>query len=459
MTPSITAPTQSTFALSHDDRSVVGSDLNAAQKRWLERFALIAIWLLPIMVFTMPTAKFTTAWQPLDTAKLLVLFLTCSGGALSLAYVRSTHVLRRVLDPLTPFYLFLGWALVSVLWSPLKSVTIAQSGGLVAMLFFATIVAIVCTDIERAKRLLFHLCSMMLVANAVVLMAYVINPEMSGLDRGRIHSGGDGLIHPTAAGATASLGLLLPVMCHWIGGYAWAKRFMLPCLVIHGAVLVLSNSRTALAMGFVTIGAILFWYSTNRQRATTIFAGSMLLVAIMILDPGFEMASSTADVGTQFVSRGQSGEQLKGVSGRGELWAAVWNEYQKSMLLGHGYFVTSETGQLHVWHETHNYTAHNLALQILASTGAIGFLLFAFALLQVFVASLTLGKGDANQRHFLVMILVTTIWFLGWSQLGDSFLGPIRPESILFFTFVGIGVGQSTRLLAPPGHHSSSANP
>ncbi|TWU49387.1 O-antigen ligase family protein [Rubripirellula reticaptiva] len=417
--------------------------------RWLDTFAKLSLWSLSIMVYTMPSTTYTQSWQPLDLAKLVVLAVACGGGVAAIASVWSSRTLKRVLNPLAPFYLFLGWTLTSVLWSPLKSVTIAQSGGLVAMLLFASIVAFLSVNGDRAKQLLQHLNWMFLVSSAVVLIAYLINPEMSGLDRGRIHSGGDGLIHPTAAGATASLGLLLPVLCHWVGGFMWARKLIAPSLIIHGAVLVLSNSRTALAMGVVTIGAILFWYSSNRQRAIAIFTGAVLAFALLLFDPGFELVSSTADAGTQFVSRGQSSEQIKAGSGRGELWEAVWAEYKKSMLIGHGYFVTSETGKLHVWNETHNYTAHNLALQILASTGAIGFLMFAFALIQAFGVSMSLRHGNLFQRQIAVMVITITVWFAGWSQLGDSFLGPIRPESILFFTMLGIAIGQSTLLVRP----------
>ncbi len=412
----------------------------------LEWFVRALMWMLSLMVFTMPTAQHTDQWQLLDVIKIGVLAFACFGGAIALMSRWSDPIFRAVLDPLTPFYLFLGWALISTSWSPLPGVTIAQSGSLVAMLFFATAVAIVATNSICAKRILLQLNWVLLVSSTIVLFAYVIDPEMSGLDRDRIHAGGDGLIHPTASGATASLGLMLPVLCHQVGRFSWAWRLILPSVMVHGLVLVLSNSRTALVMAAVTIGLVLFRYCTNRQRALALIASAALALGVLVIDPGFELTASTADVGAQFVTRGQSSEQLMGVSGRGELWSAVWNEFEKSMLVGHGYFVSSEAGTLHVWDQTHNYTAHNLALQILVSTGAIGFMIFSFALVQLFGLSMTLRHGSEFQQRIFVMVVVTAIWFAGWSQLGDSFLGPIRPESILFFCFVGIAVGQSTIL-------------
>ncbi|QDT06672.1 O-Antigen ligase [Rubripirellula lacrimiformis] len=410
-------------------------------------FIKISMWLLAAMAFTMPTTSQATHWEPLDSAKLLILAWACFGGAWLIISAGSWTALRRSIDPLMPFYAFLVWTLVSVIWSPLRSVTIAQSGSLVAMLFYATLVAIVSADNKRALSILKHLNWVLLISNAVVLVAYAISPEVSGLDRGRIHTGGDGLIHPTAAGATASLGLLLPVLCQRIGRIPWASRLILPSLVVHGSVLLLSNSRTAIGMAIVTIGAVLFWYSSNRGRAMTLLAAAMIAVLMLAMDPGFKLISATADVGTQYVSRGQSGDQIRGMSGRAELWTAIWQEYEKAMLVGHGYFVTSETGSLYVWHQTHNYTAHNLLLQILVSTGAIGLMIFLFALCHLFFAMLPLRSGSTFQRRIFAIVAVVAVWFLGWAQLGVSFMGPIRPESVVFFTLAGIGIGQLNRRL------------
>ena len=164
----------------------------------------------------------------------------------------------------------------------------------------------------------------------------------------------------------------------------------LPCLLIHGSIVFLSNSRTATGMAAITIGFVLFWFSQNASRAKVAAAVGLICLAFVLLDPGFRLWSSTADASAQYVTRGQSGDQLKGVSGRSEMWSAVWHEYKKALVLGHGYFVTSETGSLYVWNARHNYTAHNLTLQILVSTGAIGFLIFGFAMAQSAFAALML---------------------------------------------------------------------
>ena len=120
-----------------------------ANERLLYRFTFLSLWLLPIMGFTMPTESATDSWQVLDLVKLVVLAIICFGGALALHANLGHPRFRRIIEPLLPFYVFFGWALVSVLWSPLKSVTIFQSGSLAAMLFFATSIGVISTRSEN----------------------------------------------------------------------------------------------------------------------------------------------------------------------------------------------------------------------------------------------------------------------------------------------------------------------
>ena len=437
----------------------------AANERLLFRFTFLAIWLLPILGFTMPTTSTTNSWQVLDLIKLVILAFVCFGGAFTLYANFGHRYFRRIVDPLLPFYAYFAWALFSTLWSPLKSVTIFQCGALAALLFFATSVGMISTSEKTVSRILYNLCLVLLAFSAVVLVAYAIDPSMSGLDRSRIHTGGDGFIHPTTAGATASLGLLIPILCHVIGKFSWARKFFFPSVLVHGSILILSNSRTATAMAIITIGFVLFWYGTNAGRAKVAASVGVLCFLLVLVDPGFKLWSSTAGASAQYVTRGQTGDQLKGVSGRGEMWSAIWKEYEKSLMLGHGYFVTSEKGSLLVWNASHNYTAHNLVLQILVSTGAIGLIVFGFAILQSALAACMLRCGNLFQNRLFVMSAVATVWYLGWAQLGVSFMGPVRPESIVFFSFLGIIVGQASQMqqnqqsIVSPASHSVSARP
>jgi O-antigen ligase len=127
------------------------------------------------------------------------------------------------------------------------------------------------------------------------------------------------------------------------------------------------------------------------------------------------------------------------------MWTAVWEECKKSPVIGHGYFVTSETGKLKVWYEQANHTAHNVYLQVLVSTGVIGLCLFLTAIARPWLAFQKLRRGDQQAAMVYQMLSFLFIWYFGWSLLCASFMGPVRSESVVFFTFLGIGLGQLAR--------------
>lgn len=78
------------------------------------------------------------------------------------------------------------------------------------------------------------------------------------------------------------------------------------------------------------------------------------------------------DNASAYVQRGQTSEELQQVSGRAELWQAVWQHFLDSPICGHGYFVTSSTGKLDAWEGPSNQDAHNIVLQVLVTTGIVG---------------------------------------------------------------------------------------
>ena len=105
-------------------------------------------------------------------------------------------------------------------------------------------------------------------------------------------------------------------------------------------------------------------------------SGCVAAAAYLPVDPGGRRAQHLVSQATDHVYRGQEGN-LTELSGRREMWEAVWTSYQQSPWIGHGYFVSSADGEIHVWGVWGNWTAHSIYLQILASTGMVGMVLFA----------------------------------------------------------------------------------
>jgi O-antigen ligase len=450
---------------------------------------VVAATLMSLVSFSLPGRENLGASGGLDLIALAKLGIRFSAfawfGSILLMYCVSSLSLRakqldqpiseviaefvwcgRWTDPLLlPWWCFAAWSLVTVTWSPLFSVSLGQWLGLIALLAFSQVISnrYAVAKSFQWQTLAIQLSVVLTVYSLMVLIAHVVAPEASGLDRSIRFDGTNGFFHPTAVGATSSLGLTL-------AGLLFLRRvtanipILLSMMALHLVVLYLSASRSALTMAVVA-GLICFLFlMSRRMQALFLFLGGTGLLFSVILDPGFELASVGIRDASEYIKRGQSADQLLQVSGRAELWQAVWEQVEISPFVGHGYFVTSSTGKLDVWNGPSNEDAHNAGLQVLVSTGIVGTVFFAWALLatvhhfvrclqvmmktRVFRIALTSRSRAAPlaqilahpkiERDFIAFAIVVELWFLGWSQACASFLGPIRPEVVAFFGILGL---------------------
>jgi O-antigen ligase len=376
----------------------------------------------------------------------------------STSSIRSSELIHRyrISWLLLPWFFFAGWSLLSVSWSALPVVSVGQWLGLVALLMFTQTVAwryreSVAWFQKQSQTLAnyrpdsnrFRWVDLIVWVHFIlfiyclgVLIVHLAAPQISGLDRALWISGNNGLVHPTAAGASSSLGVLIGVFL-LARKLTRTRTLMITMVLVELAVLYFSKSRSALLMTVVCLSVYAVVLTSDRIRGTALLAIGAALLVWISLDPGFEIAGDGLDLVTAYVSRGQTADELKNVSGRSEMWAAIWEQYQTSPILGHGYFVTSSNGKLDVWQGPANQDAHNILLQVLVTTGVIGMIPFAWAMVRMVRA----GINETDADWFWLMTL-TGIWFVGWSQGCVTFLGPIRPESVVFFAVLGVAAGR-----------------
>ncbi len=363
---------------------------------------------------------------------------------------------KRVFHWLLPWWIFLVWCFCSIAWSPLKIVSLGQWLGLAALVSFAHVVAlryrIVGSEPDvwelrpqnQWTNLVLLLNWILLVYSLLVAGVHVFSPEASGLNRSISLDGSNGFVHPTAVGATSSLGILLVTIIF----LAKLSRFTLPvcgAIVVHTTLLYLSESRSALLMTAVGFFLCILFFMRVVWRGWSILSFGIAMLLWMTIDPGFDPRNSGMEELTSYLQRGQSAEQLRQVSGRSEMWQAIIQQIEKSPLLGHGYFVTSPNGKLDVWYVPANHDSHYVLLQVLVSTGSIGLLLFMWALLNsscyMVLTWMRLRRHDSlrtSENHFVSLVLIFSVWFAGWGQGCVTFLGPIRPESVVFFGLLGL---------------------
>jgi O-antigen ligase len=179
----------------------------------------------------------------------------------------------------------------------------------------------------------------------------------------------------------------------------------------------------------------------------------------LAIDPGWSLLGGAVDAISDFSTRGQSAEQLAALSGREEMWTAMWESFELSPWIGHGYFVTSETGEIYVWYMWANWTAHNFWLQTLVTTGIVGAIFMAGALAFYVVGLLRrAADGRIGTRPALFAGAILAWQFL-WGLTNESFVGPVQPESVVFFAALGLTLAQFSRGPQAAAKHANPALP
>jgi O-antigen ligase len=401
--------------------------------------------LLMLLSFSAPGREAPSSAGALDAIALVKVAARLGAlCVLGLAITRSRHLPRTrvVAQCLWPLGLFVGWSLLSAFWSPLTSVSLGQVGGLLAQVMLAFVVALRCTGPQDWSKVLCHLSIAMLAFSVAVLIAHGISPEASGLDREiGWDDGSAGFVHPTAAGATASLGMVTLIAVRLLWGWRWTRVWLIPGVLAHGLLLALSTSRIAIVMGLLTLLLCFLLFSRRTVASGVIAIACILGAGAIAFDPGLELADRAFGSASGYARRGETDEQMRTINGRTILWEAVWAEILKSPLVGHGYFVTSEGGEIDVWSGPANRTAHNVLLQVIVSTGAIGTLFFLWGLARPLAACGRFLRASPPGRVLAAFLGVVGIWYAGWGLCSESFMGTVQPESVVFFTLLGMGIG------------------
>ena len=419
----------------------------------------LAVWLLCLVTFHLPGRIGPEQVGSLDVLALAKLAIRLTVIAVFLVAWRFSpdHAAKQaVLSAYLPLVLFVGWAFLSVLWSPLKTVSLGQALGLASLVMISAWIALACRSVSQRHFVMRHLLIALLVFSSFMLIVHLLRPDLSGLDRELQMQGANGLCHPTVAASTAALGFILTLLAIKTLSNFQFGFFALPALCVHASVIYFAQNRTAIAMtGLVALITVIRFYS-RKTHGTLLIAGSALIVLLLLADPGFMLLEDRLEAGAELLSRGQTEEQLRGVSGRMEIWQAVWEQWELSPWLGHGYFVTSEDGRLDVWNGPANHTAHNIGLQVLVSTGIVGGTLLLIGLLRLLFTVLQLRGGNAVSNGLFQLTALVGLWYLGWSINCASFMGPITPEAVVFFVVLGLAVGQSIELRSVPVAHSGA---
>ncbi len=416
-----------------------------------ERLAWIPLfcgWMLTLVCLDWPNRLGPGTLAELDPIALIKL------GARGMSLLLLGYVIallwrhpRRpvVMSMLLPFGTFVLWGIVSTMWSARKAISSGQAGSLLVLWMLAIVYALLSRSERDNSTVYRHLCLGALFMSTLLLVTNLAMPSWAALDRPGFMAS-VGLTHPNTAGATASLGLILLVAGRMFWNWNWARWLLLPGILIHGPLLYISHNRASVALTVVLVGLAMAAYLDRRLLAAMVVAFSTFVVVTLFFDAGMELLGAGVSFVDEFVRRGESDQTLSSINGRTEMWAAIWDSYLESPLIGHGYFVSSKAGFLKVWNLEGNWTAHNMWLQVLVSTGLVGAVLVTWGLLRPLPLLARGLLSDPGDRRLAFLLFLLTCWYLGWGLLCPSFLGHVTPLSVIFYSSLGLAIGNSIAL-------------
>src|SRR3954451_22084831 len=318
----------------------------------MKRLVLICIWML-LLTLLLDSGRPADEVALGATALLKVASRAAAVAILAVVTFWTWSDLRRglVIRQLLPWLVFGAWAVMSTAWSPLKMFSIGQAVSLLILLTLSYCTAIVARRVDDTSYILLHICLGLLLLSAALIVAHIVAHDTFSDARNQVTGG----LHPTNAAATAGLGLLLIIAARLGFAWRWTRWLIWPSLLIHSGALLLALNRASLVVTTLVVGGLVLLYASAGWRWLLLSAASFACAIYVALDPGFLLISQGGGAIAQFIARDQSAEQLAALSGREEMWTAIWDSFLSSPWIGHGYFVSSESGSLYVWYEWTNW--------------------------------------------------------------------------------------------------------
>ncbi|UFS68822.1 O-antigen ligase family protein [Geomonas sp. RF6] len=364
----------------------------------------------------------------MDAQTLLKLVLW--GGGFLIGALNFSHIKNALAEsvPLRWLLAFATWSFFSTVYSITPTYTFGGGFGYLALLCF---VAVVVQKLGMAKLRMgaIYACGL-LTTSALALYAVMPSIAVAQLENGST---------PRLCGLTGSpnnLGRTAAIALFFIFFAVRDKqvKFWRPdiAIIALSAVvsLLMSWSRTSLA-GVIAAIAIVFL----RRRILL-----MLWGAIGVLTTFFAMILANVDWDRliSVFSRHGSLSELTTLTGRTAIWHFVWNAIEKKPLLGYGYgstklLISSGFWTVFGWTTT---SAHNMFLQALVTTGAVGALCIVMVIL-LQLRDFVKRPNDMADAAF-IFVLIT-----GFSEAGAV---GVAPNLLTIFWLMSLVVPRGERV-------------
>ncbi len=298
----------------------------------------------------------------------------------AVALIHARKWIGLVLQPVNlPWIMFLFWLLATAAISPNPTYTLVSAFTVLASVLFCAYIFSVFDAISvfitiLVATVLFCIVSIIVYFAIPEFGHYVywvnqerfVSPRLSGI------AGSANNMALIAAFGLVITGLY-PRELHQM------NRLLVPMAVVFcGAALLMTNSRTPLAMTVIILFAT-YMLNWRRLYAALFLASVTLLLVFAVLPFGQEFLLKS-------VSRSGDVGEVTSMTGRSQIWYAVLKLVELQPLTGYGYASSVFILPQHVneigFPTSH---AHNLVLQLLLTTGWIGVTLFTLSVIGIIV--------------------------------------------------------------------------
>jgi len=353
-----------------------------------------AIYAVIFVAIFLVDSTFRNRVYPNDQVDFQVVLKVGSWCVISLIALVHTRVwLGQLLRPTNiPLIMFLAWLMFTTTYSPLPIYTAVCASSVIAFTIFC---AYIFARYDRVE-----IFAVMVVAitlfSVVSIVVYFTWPEFARytywLNEKRFVSnrlmgiGGSA----NGMGRLAAFGLVLIIL--YIREFHRIHRWFVPVATpILALTVVMTDSRTSIGM-VAALGAVTFLFRWSRLPLAVLGVTLAVFAALVIIPGG--------DEGLKVLSRNGDVSEVTSMTGRSTIWQAIPGLVESRPWTGYGYassILVLPQHEREVGFATSH--AHNLALQLLLTTGWVG--LGLFCLLMV---TTVLRLSVASDRTAWVML-------------------------------------------------------
>jgi O-antigen ligase len=299
--------------------------------------------------------------------------LACGFGFLLIALSRQADTrVERLGMWLSPFAVFLIYCMFSAAWSLQPSSTLIRSAETTATVAFAALWAHVAVRYCRSEQ---DMCTWIAAAVlGVVIYGLLINAVIFGGPIRIVISSDEserarfvfGYLQPLAVGEMLAIGTLAAIMS--------SLRPSLKCAALAVLIPLLYLTKTTGAA--MLVAAITAAYVGARTAARLGANRIVILLPFMLATVGLVLSTAVALQLPPFQQIAED-ERLLRLTGRTELWSAIWESGLASTWFGTGFDTARDA--IHAIFGI-SYQVHNQYLAILVELGYVGLAIFALLL-------------------------------------------------------------------------------